>query len=152
MPRCAFFSHAKVRNGAFGSMKQQSSGKPEVSSRELYLSFPKLERALGLPGLQPSGEKGTNISQELWHWAVIQPSQAGVPCRELTASLWELRAGPAIPWEYTQLGETAQVFCGSGTTSDVLCGTDALTIMAEAMNIFFILVEKKILQISENWK
>ena len=30
--------------------------------------------------------------------------------------------------------------------------TDALTIMAEAMNIFFILVEKKILQISENWK
>ena len=28
--------------------------------------------------------------------------------------------------------------------------TDALTIMAEAMNIFIILVEKKILQISEN--
>lgn len=63
MPRCAFFSHAKVRNGAFGSMKQQSSGKLEVSSWELYLSFSKLERALGLPGLQPSGKKGPSISQ-----------------------------------------------------------------------------------------
>lgn len=81
---------------------------------------PGTTRALAFRGERAQHIPGT---QALWPWAVIQPSQAGVTCRELAASLRELRAGPAISWAHTQLGETAQVLCGSGMTSDVLCGT-----------------------------